>query len=192
MFFFRTTMALIHGPDTDELLRRISKCRDIEFRFSSLPKHFFDFVTCRDSVNLDITELRVTSLPSLPIGLKYLNCSHTLITSLPPLPPGLIHLDCNDTPLTSLPRLTSSLNGLDCSNTQITSLPELPASLQVLICSNTQITSLPELPSSLTGLDCSNTQITSLPEYDPHILRVLKYSNTPLDKRALTLPNGHN
>lgn len=149
---------MAHGPDTDELLRRMADLQNN---------------------TLDIHNLNITSLPILPSSLERLHCSQTPITSLPMLPSDLTELYCWNTPITSLPPLPSSLKILSCRNTQITSLPILPSNLKRLYCSHTPITSLPILPSGLEELWCWNTQITSLPEL-PSSLKELYCSNTPL------------
>jgi len=109
---------MAHGPETEELLRRIANIQDGK---------------------LNISWLNITSLPELPNSLKTLDCSDTQITSLPKLPQSLQALYCYNTQLTSLPELPNSLQKLFCFNTQITSLPELPDSLHTLYCSNTPL-----------------------------------------------------
>lgn len=68
---------MAHGPDTDELMRRIRSCNN----------------------KLDLTGLNITRLPTLPSRLKRLDCSNTPLTTLPTLPSGLKSLDCSNTPL---------------------------------------------------------------------------------------------
>lgn len=106
-----------YGPDTGKLLRRIKMSKD---------------------GYLDVSELNITSLPTLPSGLHYLVCENTPLTSLPKLPRSLRGLYCNNTPLTSLPELPSTLKRLFCNNTLLTTLPELP-DLEALSCDNTRI-----------------------------------------------------
>ena len=129
---------MAHGPDTEELLRRIADIQENK---------------------LIISGLRITSLPDLPADIQILWCYDTQLTSLPALPSGLQTLYCYNTLLISLPDLPSGLESIDCPNTPLTSLPDLPSGLQSLFCYNTQLTSLPDLPSGLTDLDCSNTPL---------------------------------
>lgn len=89
-----------------------------------------------------------------------INVSNMGLTSLPTLPSTLTKLNCSGNQLTSLPVLPSTLTQLDCSFNEITSLPELPSTLTKLDCSGNQLTTLPRLPSTLTTLDCS---------YNPYI-----------------------
>jgi hypothetical protein len=105
---------MAHGPDTEKLLQRIANIKN---------------------GRLDVSDLDITSFPTLPSSLQELRCRYCLN-------------------LKSLPKLPSSLKKLDCHATNIKSLPELPSNLQELDCMFTKITSLPELPSSLKKLDC--------------------------------------
>ena len=103
---------MAHGPDTDELLRRVADA----------------------TTRLDVSGLNITSLPDLPSDLKRLDCNNTQLTSLPTLPSSLVWLICSYTSITSLPTLPSGLIYLDCYFTNITSLPTLPSSLIYLYC----------------------------------------------------------
>ncbi len=188
---------MAHGPDTEELLRRIANATtqlNISIlNITSLPKlpDGLEILHCHNTritslpnlparlQELDCHDTQITSLPKLPDGLRELDCSYTQITSLPKLPDGLRNLYCLDTRITSLPELPRGLDLLDCQGTQITSLPKLPDGLRILYCLDTRITSLPELPRGLGVLDCSNTRITSLPEL-PATLQWLSSLNTPL------------
>lgn len=129
---------MAHGPDTEELLRRLAYATDI-------------------SDILDVSRLNITSLPPLPNSLKNLDCSHTPIIKLPPLPESLTFLDCSYTQITEIPRLPDSLKHLLCDNiSSLTSLPHLPNLLQYLWCNNTNIIELPPLPESLLWLHSEN------------------------------------
>ena len=152
-FFLRGTLytyTMAHGPDTEELLRRLANVRHYWYEIQKLTE-------------LNIYGLQITSLPELPSYLKKLCCSHTQIPKLPSLPSSLVALGCHSTQITELPPLPDSLREIYCSHTQITKLPSLPSSLSVLSCHNTQITELPQLPASLLELGCQNTLITGLP-----------------------------
>ena len=113
---------MAHGIDTDELPMRLK--------------------SIQDGV-LDLSGLRITSLPDLPMGITTLNCWNTDITYIPYLP-NLIKLYCGNTKITSIPYLPN-LRVLYCSNTNITSIPSMP-NLISLMCDNTLMTSLPNLP----------------------------------------------
>ena len=89
---------MTYGQDTEELLRRIA----------NIQKN-----------TLNVSTLRLTSLPELPFGLQTLWCSNTQLTSLPELPSGIQELWCYNTQLTSLPELPSGLQKLWCYNTPL-------------------------------------------------------------------------
>jgi hypothetical protein len=122
-----------HGEDTEELLKRIANYGD---------------------GMLNVSFLRITSLPELPSGIQRLWCDNTPLTSLPKLPSGLQELYCHNTQLTSILELPSELQVLSCYNTPLASLPELPSGLQRLWSDNTPLTKLPKLPSRLQELYC--------------------------------------
>ena len=103
---------------------------------------------------LYVQNYKLTSLPPLPLSLKYLYCSDNQLTSLPPLPLSLKYLYCESNQLTSLPPVPDSLTELLCSDNQLTSLPPLPNSLKELYCYHNQLASLPSLPPSLEELYC--------------------------------------
>lgn len=112
-----------------------------------------------DEERLDLSNLKLTELPELPNGIKYLDCSNNYLTSLSDtLPISLVYLNCNNNRLTSLPvTLPSRLWFLDCSNNRLRSLPKsLPAHLEDLKCDHNRLIYLPaKLPSRLQVLDCS-------------------------------------
>jgi hypothetical protein len=100
----------------------------------------------------------LTTLPTLPTSLKYLNVSNNLsISSLPALPNSLSYLDCGANALSSLPALPTSLKYLYCDTNSLTSLPTLPDSLIVLSCGNNYIHCFPTFPSSLLSVNLNNT-----------------------------------
>lgn len=88
---------------------------------------------------LDLSNLGLTSLPELPVGLKWLGCQNNCLTRLPELPVGLGVLYCHNNQLKTLPELPVSLNTLYCHNNQLTTLPELPVGLKWLGCHNNQL-----------------------------------------------------
>ena len=159
--FFPEFPKMAHGPDTEELLRRVA---NTQYVLGHL---------------LNVSDLNITSLPELPLELEFLYCYTTQITHLPKLPSGLKVLWCYKTPLTSLPDLPSELYELDCSETNITHLPDIPFGLRTLVCYSTPLATLPELPSTLRALDCYSTPLATLPELSSRMYRLTCY-NTPL------------
>ena len=100
---------MAHGPDTDELLKRIAEMVNGELD-----------VSC-----LNIISLQVVLTP----GLKDLNCSSTKIQELPELPEGLEFLDVSYCPIKKLPRLPESLIDLDISDSGVEKFTNLPANV---------------------------------------------------------------
>jgi hypothetical protein len=125
---------MAHGPETEELLRRIRVC---------------------NGETLIVSGLNITSLPSLPPNLEYLYCYGTNITELPPLPDTLVYLICSNTNITEFPPLPDTIKGLACDDTAIVELPSLPNTLEYISCDRTNITELPPLPDTLEYLYCS-------------------------------------
>ena len=114
----------------------------------------------------------LTTLPTLPSMLTYLQCSYSRLTSVPPtMPTGLKHLDLSNNLLPTLPAtLPNSVTDLIVNNNQITTLPTLPTSLQNLYCFSTPLKKLPNLPNTLQRLLCFDTQITLLPTLPPSLI----------------------
>ena len=125
----------------------------------------------------------LTSLPSLPLTLECLYCDNNRLDSLPPLPPGLEILNCSGNPLQTLPPLPDGLIELRCRNTMLTVLPKLPASLRYLMCHHNSIRCVDPLPASLGYLDCSsNPDLANIDVY-PSTLTFIFCSDTGLPSR---------
>ncbi len=151
---------MAHGPDTEELLRRIANS---------------------SNGMLNVSGLNITSLPELPPDLKILWCNNTHITSLPSFPPGFEAVNCSNTQVTTIPPLPPGFEGLSCCNTPITTLPEpLPPNLDELYIEGTQISVLPELPPKLQYLNIQDTPIQILPDLPDSLRRLLCYRNSQL------------
>lgn len=135
---------IAHGPDTDLLRRNISEIRNGK---------------------LDVSYLRITSLPPLPAGLRVLTCHFTDIVEFPTLPDTLEELNCMyNRNLRSLPKLPSNLLFLICDhNPQLRRLPELPRWLRQLMVHDTPLEVLPDIPKFLECLMCYNTLIREIP-----------------------------
>ncbi len=98
---------MAYGQDTERLLRCIATSGHI----------------------LDISRLRIHSLPQLPERILGLFCDYTELAELPELPPRLQMLSIIDTNVKRLPTLPETLCGFYIHGTQITELPEIPASV---------------------------------------------------------------
>jgi hypothetical protein len=114
-------------------------------------------------------------------ALKYLDCSYNNISSLPSLPSGLWYLNCmGNSQLTRLPSsLPSSLIFMNASETSITSAPLfMPNTLiSMSVATNTSLVGWSTaFPSSLGMFDCHGTSLTTLPVL-PYSLRNLNISD---------------
>jgi len=143
-----------------------------------------EWVAGNTSSELNLSNLELTELPSLPFNLKWLNCSNNQLTSLSLLPSTLIILNCNNNQLTSLPPLQQSLKSLYCSSNQLTKLPELPQKLTTLFCDDNRLTELPTLPHSLSIMCRTGNPIQYPP---PEINRSLDTIRTWMSKNPLNL-----
>jgi len=77
-------------------------------------------------VALDLSNLNLEWLPSLPNTLYILVCRNNELTSLPHLPNNLKTLICYSNHLSSLPHLPNSLRILNCMWNKLTELHTLP------------------------------------------------------------------
>lgn len=132
--------------------------------------------------------------PQLPSGLKSLQCSQSGVNApqhLPSLPNGLKYLYCTMFQIDSLPtHLPDSLISLSCGMNQIPILPSLPNGLKNLDCNWNIFTNLPPMPAGLLTLNCSISQsLTSLPAL-PNGLKVLSIYNSPHITIPTTLPDS--
>ncbi len=162
----------------------------------------FDFSSY--SVHSTVTDYdcgfnNLTSLPSLPSGLKVLRCIGNKLTSLPTLPSGLEELYCGNnkfaslsvTGKTSLKTLSTydntSMTTLNCNNNALTSLDISGCTaLTSLDCSSNKFTSLPTLPNSIKSLTCHNNLLTSLPNSLPNSLEFLNVNNNKFTTLTIT------
>ncbi len=120
-----------------------------------------------DCVNL------LSQMPSLPTGITYLRFGGGTMTSIPSLPPGLKTLKIEGAPaLASLPLLPGTITYMSCYNTAISPLPTLPAALQTFIFEiDTMLTTLPAIPAAVNYISCWGNGLTTFPALPP----VLKY-----------------
>ncbi len=104
--------------------------------------------------HLDLSNYNAfTSLPSLPNGLEYLNCSGNLITSFPTMPNSLRYLDCSYNQISSFPNFSSNLDSLFIYGNLFSSIPTLPNNLKTLNCTeNLELKCLGAIPPNLQKL----------------------------------------
>ncbi len=114
--------------------------------------------------DLYLIDDNLTSLPTfLPSTLKHLECynfSFPTLTSIPSIPSSLIYLDCNNSLLTSLPALPSSMSSLNISNSPgLKCLPSIN-SISYFYWSSTGITCL---PNAITVSGSANPTLAGVP-----------------------------
>ncbi|MGT0348282.1 T3SS effector E3 ubiquitin-protein ligase IpaH4.5, partial [Shigella flexneri] len=131
---------------------------------------------------LNLSLLKLRSLPPLPLHIRELNISNNELISLPENSPLLTELHVNGNNLNILPTLPSQLIKLNISfNRNLSCLPSLPPYLQSLSARFNSLETLPELPSTLTILRIEGNRLTVLPEL-PHRLQELFVSGNRLQE----------
>ena len=156
---------MAHGPGTQTLMGRLARGGPI------LQITFLKLTSLPDLpptlTELHCTDNRLTELPVLPPTLRDLYCGGNRLTVLPDLPPTLVRMSCAANVLTVLPALPPALISLRCNENQLTVLPELPLTLETLYCGENELTVLPALPPALKDLNCRLNSLTVLPELPP-------------------------
>ena len=159
---------MAHGPDTDELLRRIAagdtRLNNYDMEITSLPA-----TLPLNLLHLNINDIQLTELPPLPHGLQTLNVYSNQLTRLPALPNTLISLFCGYNQLTALPDLPATLKQLACDKNQLTVLPTLSHThIYEITCEHNLLTEIPTLPATMTNwLYCGYNRLTTLPSLFP-------------------------
>jgi hypothetical protein len=151
---------------------------------SNLPQEL-TYLNCSNqrhkSLNSSLPYPTLTSLPALPVGLQYLNCSFNGLTSLPVLPSGLKYLNASD----NYTYFVSPMNNMTYYYPGIAQLPDLPDGLQILQVQNNPISCLPVLPLTLVQLRLESTNVGCLPNAVPG----LTVSGGPFPVCSTTNPN---
>lgn len=131
--------------------------------------------------SLDLSNLFLSTLPSLPRGLTRLNISNNKIIQLSQLPEGITHLDASGNRLIELSGLPTNLIHLDVSSNMLVKLPYLPATLIFLDARCNRLVNLPPLPEGISTLLISDNRLSMLP-YLPDTLNILNANNNCLTK----------
>lgn len=118
---------------------------------------------------LNLSNLKLTSLPKIPSEVKYLVCIDNYITKIEELPTELVSLNISKNDILELCPLPPKLNYLNCYNNKLSKLPSLPLHLNFLNCGRNLLTELPSLPKNLTNLICLMNQLTDLPKLPPKL-----------------------
>jgi uncharacterized repeat protein (TIGR01451 family) len=112
----------------------------------------------------------LTSIPTLPNLLYFLDCDSNQLVGLPILPISINTLRCNYNQLLNLPSLPNSIVELSCGYNELSNLPSLSNSMNKLIAKNNNISCFPTFPQSLTNVSYFNiagNPFTCLPNYVP-------------------------
>ncbi|AUT27439.1 NEL-type E3 ubiquitin ligase domain-containing protein [Escherichia marmotae] len=131
--------------------------------------------------HLDLSELNLTSLPSLPEHVMSLKIDNNSLTSLPRLPYSLEKIEASFNQLETLPSLPESLTVLSVRGNRLSILPELPLSLNTLNVNGNNLSTLPDLPNSLTILNVSGNRLTALPEL-PAAMTIVNAQSNALER----------
>jgi len=191
---------LAHGPDTKELLKRISEMGrhgELDVRglnitsFPETPERRILILKSTNSskdlpavlpstihtLNLTGYEGRCPTLPPQLEQLWYCKCSAKV---MPNLPAGLRMLNCIYTQIRELPTLPPLLDELNIAwCPKIKTLPKLPESLIELYAVESGLEVLPELPPKLKNLSIARTKIEIIPNM-PDSIDNIYADDTPL------------
>lgn len=170
-------------------------------------EHFVDLADAEDRIEfasrtesrvLNLSGLRLTSLPDAIGGLvelNYLDCSLNSLTTLPDsiCTTTLEVLICRHNPLNALPENLGKCDGLkklDCSYDTLAWLPDnIGTALEALKCCGNRLTYLPDsISTDLKKLDCSTNRLTALPDCISTALEKLDCSGNSLTTLPESLP----
>jgi len=132
-----------------------------------------------DIIEMDCSHNNLTTLPTLPLGLKTLKCNNNNLYILPELPYSLEYLNCSNNKLVELPKLSTYLIWLYTEENNLIKLPPLTKYIRIIYCNNNKLTNLPNLPKDLKYLYCQDNNLDNLPTL-PDDLHYLYYENNPI------------
>jgi hypothetical protein len=163
-------------------LRNLNASNDLSLTYlSGMPNSIISMSLQNCNINY-LQTLQTTSA-------SYLNCSNNKLSSLPTLPTSMSYIDCSDnTSMTSFPlRMPEGLQYLFAENLAISTspgyFPNTIISMSFASCGNLN-SWVAALPQNLAWLDVSNTLIESLPYISPP-LKYLDVSNCNLSQTGL-------
>lgn len=143
---------------------------------------------------INVSDLKLSTLPPLPADLKGLVSRRNRLNRLPEnLPQDLQRLDVIGNQLSSLPKnLPQGLRSLNANANELSTLPEnLPIGLQILDVNANELSTLPEnLPQDLQHLGVSVNHLSVLPKVLPARLQFLYASSNRLSTLPANLPTG--
>lgn len=138
------------------------------------------------TTQLELGDLKLTSIPPIPVHVMELSIENNRLTALPPLHEGLVHLWANNNLISVLPAVyPSSLKQLQVANNRITSLPAFPDTLTTIFLEANQLTHFQGLPKTAVSLRLSNNPLDerNIPDFStfPGLL-LLGIDNLRLNK----------
>lgn len=114
------------------------------------------------STQLDLDNLNLTNIPSIPVHVLELSIENNRLTALPRLHDGLMHVWANNNFISVLPTVyPPSLKQLQLANNQITSLPEFPDTLTTISLEGNQLTHFQGLPQTAISLRLGNNPLNA-------------------------------
>jgi hypothetical protein len=186
--YFPLNMAAIaQQPRSKHISHTLSEKRII-YMGKDLPvSNFYVDMLPLDIIQLSITGMIILKLPRLNafIHMIYLELCNIGLYTLPSVPPNLQYLYCDCNKLTELSKLPASIIYLNCSGNNLTQLATIHLiKLKNLFCTNNHITQLLELPDSLITLYCGDNPglIIRIP---PNIRALMCSRTSPLAADSL-------
>jgi hypothetical protein len=139
---------------------------------------------------LNLSRLKLTTLPPLPSNLRRLKCYRNALTSLEGLPKGLKQIWCNSNNLETLKGLPDGLLFISCAdNENLNSIVDIPDSVRAIRLGDCrEVSTITSLPSNLEYLDIWCMGGLSKIEAFPSKLKVLDISETHSLWTFKTLP----
>jgi Leucine-rich repeat (LRR) protein len=123
----------------------------------------------------------LTTLPKLPINIKYINGHHNRITDISDIAQyiNLEYLEICYNDIKVIPNLSNlkKLEVLHCGSNKITNIIRLPNNLEVFGCKYNKIKKIKYLPNKLKTLFCGHNQLKTLPKLGRHLDRIQCYEN---------------
>jgi Leucine-rich repeat (LRR) protein len=133
-----------------------------------------------------IINCKLDELPLLPLSLKKLTCCYTELDELPIFHEGLVELYCNNNRhLTEIRQLPDSLESFDCEECKhLVKLPDrLPTNILQFNCVGCRLNNLPTLNLRVKMVVCSQNRLQTLPELTDSLTHLFCDEN-----RLQTLP----
>jgi Leucine-rich repeat (LRR) protein len=148
--------------------------------------------TAIPTMRVDLSQMRLDSIPPLPDDIEALDIAHNTIDELANLPKNLKILKAESAGITKLPmNWPRGLVDLDLSSNELSHLPPwLPSGLTRLTLAGNSLTTLPPLPETLEDLGIHYNSFTKLPDHLPGRLKHIRAIGNRLSTVPENLPPG--